>query len=368
MKTPLQIFKPGTHIAMNGKRLVFSEADVMASAQAYDPAVSEAPLVIGHPKVDAPAYGWVQGLSFADGTLQAEPTQVDAAFADLVRAGSYKKISVAFYPPDAPNNPKPGVYYLRHVGFLGATPPAVKGLKSASFADATEGIVEFGDWSDQVELGFWRRLKNFFIGEKGQEAADSLFPEYEMETLARDAYQPETEVEAASAYAEQTQEQNMNEEELKAQKAALDQQALEFAEREKTLNAKEAAQRHSGHVTFAENLIKEGKLLPALKEQAVALLDFADGLQDGSTIEFGEGESKQTLPLAEVLTGFLQAQPRIVAFGETAGHQDDDQEVNFAAPPGYSVDAASLEIHTKAVAYQSANPGTEYMTAVKAVQ
>ena len=71
MKTnkPIQIFKPGTHTAMSGAVLAFSESDLAACAAAYDPAKHEAPLVVGHPKHDAPAYGWVKQLAFADGAL-----------------------------------------------------------------------------------------------------------------------------------------------------------------------------------------------------------------------------------------------------------------------------------------------------------
>jgi hypothetical protein len=370
MGKKLQIFKPGTHTAMNGQQLTFSEADLLASAAAYNPALHEAPLVIGHPTVDAPAYGWVQKLEFADGTLQADPSQVDAAFADLVKAGSYKKMSASFFLPNAVGNPKPGVYYLRHIGFLGATPPAVKGLKSASFSAEGEGVVEFGDWSDQVELGFWRRLKNFFIGEKGQDTADALFPEYELETLARDAYQPEADGgELSPAYSElQPQETTMTEIELQAQKAALEQQAASFAEREKALAQKEGAQRHVGHVSFADSLIQAGKLLPAQKEQAVAMLDFAAGQPETTTIEFGEGDGKQTLSLSAALTAFLSNQPKIIAFGEVAGHEAEVQTVNFAVAPGYAVEAEGLERHHKALAYQRQHPGTEYMAAVKAVE
>ena len=74
------------------------------------------------------------GLSFADGVLLADPAQVDPAFAELVNDGKFKKVSACFYEADAPANPKPGSLYLRHVGFLGAQPPAIKGLKSVSFA------------------------------------------------------------------------------------------------------------------------------------------------------------------------------------------------------------------------------------------
>jgi hypothetical protein len=33
-----------------------------------------------------------------------------------------------------PSNPYPDIYYLKHVGFLGAAAPAVKGLKEPAFA------------------------------------------------------------------------------------------------------------------------------------------------------------------------------------------------------------------------------------------
>jgi hypothetical protein len=141
----LQIFRAGRHTAMSGATLAFSDVDLEATAAAYDPAKSEAPIVVGHPTTDGPAYGWVRSLSFADGRLEAEPHQVDPAFAELVEAGRFKKISASFFTPGAANNPVPGVYYLRHVGFLGAQPPAVKGLRSPSFdgADTDEGILSF---------------------------------------------------------------------------------------------------------------------------------------------------------------------------------------------------------------------------------
>jgi hypothetical protein len=141
----LHIFKSGHHVAMNGAALEFSEADLAASARAYDPALHEAPVVIGHPKHDAPAYAWVKSLVTSEDGLNAEPRQVDPAFAEMVNAGRFKKISASFYAPDAPNNPVPGVYYLRHVGFLGAQPPAVKGLKQVEFAETEAGVVEFSD-------------------------------------------------------------------------------------------------------------------------------------------------------------------------------------------------------------------------------
>ena len=142
---------------MRGDVLSFSESDIAATAAAYDPAKHEAPLVIGHPKHDAPAYGWVKSLAASGDGLNAEPHQVDADFAELVASGRYKKISASFYLPDAPNNPVPGVYYLRHVGFLGAQPPAVKGLNPVQFADDGGDCVSF-EFAEEDVSGILRRM------------------------------------------------------------------------------------------------------------------------------------------------------------------------------------------------------------------
>lgn len=170
MTTPLAIFRTGRHTAMAGQTIDFTEAHLAATARAYDPAVHEAPIVIGHPNTEDPAYGWVNRVESDGTTLQAQPHQVDPAFAELVRAGRYKKISASFYTPDSPANPVPGVYYLRHVGFLGAQPPSVKGLKQASFADGEDGVVEveFAEGTDADEALF-RRFVRWFTGQVAQE-------------------------------------------------------------------------------------------------------------------------------------------------------------------------------------------------------
>ena len=138
---PIPIFKVGRHTDMSGTTLDITEADLEKTVAAYQPSRHEAPLVAGHPQHDAPAWGWVASLALDEGILLAMPSQVDPIFAEQVVAGRYKKISASFYTPNAPNNPYPGVYYLRHVGFLGAQPPAVKGLPDAAFREGEEGVV-----------------------------------------------------------------------------------------------------------------------------------------------------------------------------------------------------------------------------------
>ena len=85
---PLHIFRAGQHTASCGTTLMFDEAALQGAVDAYNPTLHEAPIVIGHPKDNGPAFGWIAGLSYADGDLRAEPHQVNADFAGLVQAGA----------------------------------------------------------------------------------------------------------------------------------------------------------------------------------------------------------------------------------------------------------------------------------------
>lgn len=149
----IHIFRAGTHTSSSGEPVTITERDIAASAAAYNPRVHEAPIVVGHPATNAPAYGWVQSLAAIGADLTAKAGQVNADFAELVRKGSFKKVSASFFLPNSAANPIPGVHYLRHVGFLGAAPPAVKGLRPAEFAGAGDGVVSFDDGT--VDLREW---------------------------------------------------------------------------------------------------------------------------------------------------------------------------------------------------------------------
>lgn len=132
---PIHFFRAGTHKPAGGASITFSDSDLTAIADAYSPRLHEAPIVVGHPRTDAPAYGWIESIVAKPDGLYAVPKQVNNEFADMVAQGAYKKVSAAFFMPNTPNNPTPGVPYLRHIGFLGAVPPAVKGLKPIEFSD-----------------------------------------------------------------------------------------------------------------------------------------------------------------------------------------------------------------------------------------
>ena len=136
----IEIFKAGNHVASDGRAREFSAAVVAAMAAVYSPARHEAPLTLGHPSDNLPAYGWVKSLRATDdGRLMMRAGDVTPEFSEAVKAGRYKKRSASFYPPGAANNPAPGNWYLRHVAWLGAQVPAVRGLADVNFEGAGDG-------------------------------------------------------------------------------------------------------------------------------------------------------------------------------------------------------------------------------------
>ncbi|VVD97927.1 peptidase [Pandoraea communis] len=364
----LHIFKSGRQTTMSGVTLDFSESDLEASARAYDPAKHEAPIVIGHPKHDAPAYGWVRSVSVGADGLMAEPHQVDAAFAEIVDAGRYKKISASFYVPDAPNNPVPGVYYLRHVAFLGAQPPAVKGLKPAEFADAETGVIEFGDWGMDTNASLWRRMREWLLAKFGQEAADQVAPDWQIEAMRESARQDSLDTDPAFAestisppHLPQQEKHAVTPEEkarLEAENAQLKKQLEAAAAREK---ASLSAKRHDDHLAYAEQLVTGGTLAPKHKAAVVAFLDFAES---ETALEFGEGDAKQ--PLANAFKTFLADLPKVVEFGESATKDKSGTggRADVAEFAEKSTDPERLTLHVRATEL-AAEKGIPYEQAAR---
>ena len=118
-----EIFKAGTHTSSNGTTKDYSIKDLEFIASSYNPAENEAPIVIGHPADNSPAYGWIESLKVVGDKLLAKPKEVIKEFSEAVKQGLYKKRSISL--------DKDGK--LRHVGFLGGAAPAVKGLADIQF-------------------------------------------------------------------------------------------------------------------------------------------------------------------------------------------------------------------------------------------
>lgn len=344
----IEIFRAGKRTDANGNVVEITTADLQQAVNAYDVNFHESPAVIGHPQHNAPAYGWVKRLELDGDVLKAEFDQIDPEFAEMVEKGRFKKVSSSFYLADSPNNPRPGNLYLRHVGFLGAMPPAVKGLRNPEFADNEQGVVDFADWA---EASLWRRLRDWIIGQHGQEEADKAVPDYlvasvQEESIRNDLkrYQQDETGIPMPSFNEPNQpsepqgEPEMTTEEIAALKAENEQLKAEKAEAE--LNKAKA-----DNADFAEGLVKAGKLAPVAKQQAIDLLNYGSTTAAGGVVEFGEGEN-----LHGKIKAFLEAQPQIVEFGEVATKDKaagaEDGTVQYAE--GTSADAIDMDKKVRA--------------------
>ena len=54
--------------------------------------------MLGHPKTDDPAYGWVRGLKREGERLFAQIAQVPASLSQAVQTGLYRYVSMALHP------------------------------------------------------------------------------------------------------------------------------------------------------------------------------------------------------------------------------------------------------------------------------
>lgn len=164
MDKPFEICRPGTFVDARGKLVPVTEDALREMATGYNPKLRRAPLVIGHPKMDDPAFGWVSDLDYRDGALLARPEQVDRDFSTAVQAGRYANRSASFFGPNTPGNPTPGRYYLKHVGFLGARQPAVDGLKPVEFSvfdgeDDNGLVVSLAGWEANIRYRERRQVE-----------------------------------------------------------------------------------------------------------------------------------------------------------------------------------------------------------------
>lgn len=202
----------------------------------FNPVIHEPPVVIGHPRENAPAFGWVESLKgeYVDGVnhLFAKFKQVDPEFERLVEGGSYKKRSASFYPDGT----------LRHVGFLGAMPPAVKGLADVSFSDSE--FIEFEQPTDGRNDPSMSGLQTY--------------SESELTTILNKAREDER------------------------RKSQLD-----FSERERKL---QQDQRNYDIDQFVKSRVKDGIIPPAMVGSG--LVEFMQSIQEAAVFEFAEGTDK----------------------------------------------------------------------------
>ena len=348
MLKPIEVFKAGKHRALNGKTYEFSAADVAQIASSYDPKVLAAPYVLGHPKTNDPAWAWAESLSVNDdGVLVASPEKVNADFAAGVESGAYRYVSASLYAPEDPANPKPGGWYLRHVGFLGATPPSVKGLAPA-FSEDPADLVEFATADGYSVKELFRGLRDWIIADKGLDVADKVLPSWYIDSVVTDpapvsyAEGEESVSGAESAaggdtldagagadtisgdanlgaqFAEREATLLERENALVAREAEADARAADFAERART-----AARTEDG--SLLDELVTAGRLPPGHRNRVEVILARLGG---DDTLDFAEAGADPRAEFRELLATLGTS----IAFSEFSGGNGFDPASAEAAP------------------------------------
>lgn len=381
MSKPIKMLKPGTFTAMNGKSYTFTEADLEATAAAYDPILFAAPIVKGHPTDDAPAFGRIYAVEFSS-FLLGTPGKVDPAFREEVNAGRYDQVSLSLYPPDHPSNPVPGVYYPRHLGFLGAMPPAVKGLGTVSLSEAEEGFIYFAEM-DVKEPAPKKENKNMAVKDRASFCGDcsenvciptcpvdaiTMTPDkgavidpakctvcYKCIDACRMMCDPVYGMQVAN-YSEAVKEKDATIASLTAER---DTARTDLVAEKTESRRKEFSDFCDAHPT---------KISPAMRGTVISMMMKLHG-QD--PIEFGEGPNKVKKTPLEVYQEELQAAPDVCSFSEVADKKkvpEKKQRRTDLPDFGENADEARLDLHSRIIDFMEANPGKSYEQSLDIVQ
>lgn len=261
------IFKTGKHKDSAGNEKEWNEADLENIIKTYDPAKHEAPIVIGHPKTNAPAFGWVEKLKRVGDTLYALPKQLANEFIEMVNKGLFKKRSISLYPDGS----------LRHVGFLGAQPPAIKGLPDVEFKEEELSTIE-------TDL-------NIDLEEKNETDINEL-------------------AEKIKRYEEQMKAHNQKEREFEELETKYAQLLVEKSTLEKEIQRQKRDTQMKEFIEIVDKAIAEGKLLPRMKDTITKLYEVVSLTP---VYEFSEGVKSQP---SELLNELINSMPKLIDFAE----------------------------------------------------
>lgn len=325
-----EIFKTGSHTSDKGITKNYSLDDLNFIAQSYNPAEDEAPIVIGHPVDNSPAYGWVSSLEVTeDGKLVADAPEdkLHPDFLSAVQDGRYKKRSISLTPEGK----------LRHIGFLGGAAPAVKGLADIQFSQPSSTVIEF-DLEDKPDNPDKPEVK--------QSANES----FESSTLNNITLQ-------LNEISETIKQMNSN-----------------FSENENTelqskfdilsseINSLKSKIDKSGFESLLENKLGAGSLTPAIKDKLLAVSNFAEAQNFSSNFS----QDKFNKDLNILLTDLVNSFPKIVHFENFAEKPEFDANGIDDDFSGFTVDQESKALHKKALILMKKD-NISYLSAVKSL-
>lgn len=252
----------GPFTALSGEAVSITRDDLDAAVASFDPADRRVPLVLGHPKLDDPAFGWLTEVKRDGDVLLARFGDVPEPVREAVDQGRYRNVSAKFARG----------WRLWHVGLLGAAQPAIPGLKEVRLAGAEDGYTfEFAKEADMDEL---TRLR--------QEAAEA---QKALKEARDEISRLKAEREGEGKNRDLSARIDELEKRLQAAEADRDKAVKEFADFKNDQTAK-------GRESRFDALVAAGKALPGERSKVLA---FAAALGNaGGEIELAAGGGKTT--------------------------------------------------------------------------
>lgn len=302
----LEIFAAGTWSPANGGKITVEESDLDEMVAHFSDLrgsnIVKPHLKLGHgdaqrwfgQKTGTPTLGWVDNVWREGQKLFANIVDVPEALLDMIRQRRYHNVSVeVFRPGEIEFKGKKLGHVLSAIAILGTEMPAVTdlaGLASALFAS------QFSSDLDQKPTEF--------TAERDRPA---MFTQAQVDAAVHAA----TGIEAAKF----TSTVDAHRAELQVMTARAD-----TAERALAVNAAEFAQREAA--ATVDQAIKDGKLMPAQKDMALAFMGSISG-----KISFGGTEKPARVLFSEFIASFGKQ----VALGEVGSGQGKVDFTNAAA-------------------------------------
>ena len=200
----VEIGSLGTKVDSRGVVKKFTPEFFQEVAESYDPSNFKAPAIISHDtkgiaddklhKNKELSYGVVDKVKVVGDRLKLFFKKLSPKIKEHFDNGELLAVSPSFYPPNHHANPSPGRWSLRHAAFLGATPPAIKGLNVPEFSETgydpeqdtldfsfaiapqeNDGVLEFSIYSQSIR-SLLSNIRDWMIETTSKDEAEKILP------------------------------------------------------------------------------------------------------------------------------------------------------------------------------------------------
>ncbi len=367
-----EIFRTGSWTSDKGISKEYTEADLDRIIENYN-SEDPAPIVIGHPETNAPAFGWIDKLMRVKDRLIAVPKQLNEQFVDLVKNGAFKKRSISITPD----------LKLVHVGFLGAAAPAVEGLKEIQFNSQDDLLsfsvafnpallVALSSVSSRAESRDEGRSvsdEGRLIMDEGLTVTEKKVNDETMQQLNNNGNKQAISLDTENIldsntsldYKEAIDSLNTIVSELKQNYTRLtDDEILSLNNRLSELQTKIQINEFESRLN---EKILYGNLTPGMKTKVLELINFVQS-QNFTNTEFAFNGFVNSLK--EKLLSFIDAIPKFNLTDEFA-KKPLSSAITSDEFDNVNVDEDSLELHKKALQFMKSNEGVSYVEAINLI-